>query len=78
MGFRNTYRPKVGPFTFNFNKGFGLSSATVRLFGVTYRLWSKKQAAGVASVDIVGPYSYRPKAKKKEPRNNHSAQNDDE
>lgn len=65
MGFRNTYRPKVGPFTFNFNKKFGLSSATVRLFGVTYRLWSKKQESGLASVDFPGMYSYRPKSKNK-------------
>lgn len=72
MGFRNTYRPKFGPFTFNFDKRFGLSSATIRLFGVTYRLWSKKQESGVASVDIAGPFSYRPKAKMKAPRNSNS------
>jgi hypothetical protein len=78
MGFRNTYRPKVGPFTFNFDKRFGLSSATIRLFGVTYRLWSKRQESGIASVDIAGPYSYRPKAKKKEPRNSSTHSNNDD
>lgn len=70
MGFRNTYRHKVGPFTLNFDKGFKLSSATVRIAGVTYRMWSKSQERGIASVDITGPYSYRPKAKRKAPRDN--------
>lgn len=75
MGFRNTYRPKFGPFTFNFDKGFKLSSATIRIAGVTYRLWSKRQERGIASVDIAGPYSYRPKAKNKAPRSS-DADND--
>lgn len=65
MGLRNTYRSKIGPFTLNFNKKFGISSATVRLAGVTYRLWSSKKARGVASVDLPGMYSYRPKSKNK-------------
>lgn len=76
MGFRNTYRPKIGPFAFNFDRKFGLSSATVRLFGVTYRLWSKKQERGVASVDIAGPFSYRPKAKRKSPAREDGQDND--
>lgn len=78
MGFRNTYRPKVGPFTFNFNKRWGLSSATIRLFGVTYRLWSQKQNSGIASVDLPGPLSYRPKANKKVAKNQSQHDNNDD
>lgn len=73
MGIRNTYRPKFGPFTLNFNKRFGLSSATIRLFGVTYRLWSKKQNSGLASVDLPGPLSYRPKATNKRKKTSEEA-----
>jgi Protein of unknown function (DUF4236) len=64
MGFRSTYRPQVGPFRFNTGMK-GLTSVTMRMFGTTFRLWSKKQGRGVASVDLPGPISYRPKGRKK-------------
>lgn len=78
MGLRNTYRSKIGPFTLNFNKKFGISSATIRLFGVTYRLWSSKKASGVASIDLPGMYSYRPKSKTKAPRESRAERRDRE
>lgn len=70
MGLRNTYKKKFGPFTVNFTKGFLISSATIRMAGVTYRLYSRKSARGVASVDLPGPWSWRPKAKSKSQANN--------
>lgn len=78
MGLRNTYRKKFGPFTLNFTKGFLISSATIRMAGVTYRLYSRKAERGVASVDLPGPWSWRPKAESKsqankQPQNNHHA-----
>lgn len=65
MGLRNTYKHKFGPFTINFNKGFGPTSFTMRMFGVTYRIWSKRDQSGFASVDLPGPWSYRPGRKSK-------------
>lgn len=65
MGLRNTYKHKVGPFTLNFNKAFAPTSFTFRAAGVTYRIWSKRDASGVASVDLPGPWSWRPKRKRK-------------
>jgi hypothetical protein len=65
MGLRNTYKKRFGPFTINFNKDFGPSSFTVRLLGVTYRIWSKRDQSGIASVDLPGPWSYRPGRKSK-------------
>lgn len=65
MALRNTYKHKVGPFTMNFSKKFGPTSFTIRLAGVTYRIWSKRDASGLASVDLPGPWSWRPKRKAK-------------
>jgi hypothetical protein len=65
VGLRNTYKHKFGPFTINFNKKFGPTSFTIRLAGVTYRIWSKRDQAGLASVDLPGPWSYRTARKSK-------------
>lgn len=65
VGLRNTYKHKFGPFTINFNKKFGPTSFTMRMFGVTYRIWSKRDVSGVASVDLPGPWSYRTARKSK-------------
>lgn len=65
MGLRNTYKHKLGPFTVNFNKKFGPTSFTFRGAGVTYRIWSRKDKSGVASLDLPGPWSWRPKRKSK-------------
>lgn len=68
MGLRNTYKHKVGPFTVNFNKKFLPTSFTFRAAGVTYRIWSKRDASGLASVDLPGPWSWRTKTKRKSTR----------
>lgn len=60
MGMRNTFRKKFGPLVINFNRFFQPSSVSLHLFGVTYRLWSQTTTRGVSSVDLPGPYSYRP------------------
>ena len=65
MGLRNTYKKKFGPFTINFNKKFGPTSFTIHMFGVTYRIWSKRDQSGISSVDLPGPWSYRPGRKTK-------------
>lgn len=59
MAFRSTFRPTAGPFTLNTGTK-GPTSATVRLFGITFRLWDRKGRTGVSSVDLPGPLSYRP------------------
>lgn len=63
MGLRNTHKTKIGPLTVNYNKKFMPTSATIRLAGMTYRLWGKTKSRGLASVDLPGPWSWRPKQK---------------
>lgn len=65
MGLRSTFRPRIGPFALNFNKSFQLASVTMRMFGVTYRLWSRTTKRGVSSVDLPGPVSYRPRTQRR-------------
>lgn len=61
MGYRNTYRPQIGPFRLNFNNKMQISTVALRLFGITFRIWSRSQKTGISSYDLPGPISYRPK-----------------
>lgn len=65
MGLRSTFRPRIGPFALNFDKRFQLASVTMRMFGVTYRIWSATKKRGVSSVDLPGPISYRPRTQRR-------------
>lgn len=77
MGFRSTYRPRIGPFAINTGTQ-GVNSVTVRLLGVTVRLWDKTGKRGsVSSVDLPGPLSYRPRKERRTAgRSTHPAQAD--
>lgn len=59
-GMRSTYRPKVGPFTLNTSTRTGLSSVSVGLGPLRYKVWDRRGRAGLSSVDLPGPISYRP------------------
>lgn len=60
MGLRFTSRPKFGPFVLNFGAK-GLTSVSLRLFGTSTRIWSATgKKNGLTSVDLPGPFSYRP------------------
>lgn len=61
MGFRNTGRSTIGPFTVNYGKNAMPSSVSVGVGPLRFRVWSKSGAPrGVSSIDLPGPYSYRP------------------
>lgn len=67
MGFRSTFRPRFGPFVVNTGRDMRPSSVTLRLGPISWRLWSRRGARrGVSSVDLPGPYSYRPSESKRE------------
>lgn len=59
MGIRYTGRRTIGPFVLNGGLG-GLSSVSVKVGPVSVRVWSRHHARGVSSVDLPGPWSYRP------------------
>ncbi|MBL7490116.1 DUF4236 domain-containing protein [Frankia sp. AgB1.9] len=58
MGLRYTRRPKIGPFHMNVGE-HGVSSVTLKLGRVSWRVWSKRGHGGLSSVDLPGPFSYR-------------------
>jgi TRAP-type C4-dicarboxylate transport system permease small subunit len=62
MSFRITARPKAGPFRFNTGTR-GLTSVTLKLGPVSWRLWSRTGRTGLSSVDLPGPLSWRAPAK---------------
>lgn len=66
MGIRNTGRYTVGPFTINASRTGAPSSVSIGAGPVRFRVWSRKgnQRPGVSSVDLPGPWSYRPNQKK--------------
>lgn len=55
---RYTGSRRIGPVRLHFGTR-GLTSASVRVGPVTYRLWSRRGDTGVSSVDLPGPWSYR-------------------
>lgn len=59
-GVRSTYRPTVGPFTFNTSAQTGLSSVSVGAGPARFRVWDRSGNTGLSSVDLPGPISYRP------------------
>lgn len=67
MGIRFTRRFRVGPFVLNAGLR-GLSSVSLRLGPVSWRLWSRHHERGVSSVDLPGPLSYRPPARRRRRR----------
>ncbi|ABW16236.1 DUF4236 domain-containing protein [Frankia sp. Mgl5] len=58
MGLRYTRRPRYGPFHVNVSEN-GVSSVTLKLGRVSWRVWSKNRRGGLSSVDLPGPFSYR-------------------
>lgn len=61
MAVRVTARPRYGPVRVNMGRR-GVSSVTVRLGPVSWRLWSRTARPGLSSVDLPGPLSWRPSA----------------
>lgn len=60
-GVRNTGRIHLGPATINMGSGGLPSSLTVGPKGVRVRVWDRAgHAPGISSVNLPGPYSYRP------------------
>jgi hypothetical protein len=66
MGLRSTFRPRVGPFAVNTDKALRPTSVTFKLGPLTYRLWSRRSRRGVSSVDLPGPWSWRPAARRRQ------------
>jgi uncharacterized protein DUF4236 len=64
MGLRYTRRPRYGPFHVNISEN-GVQSVTLKLGRISWRVWSKRQRAGLSSVDLPGPLSYRRSAKRR-------------
>ena len=60
MGIRSTFRPTFGPLQMNTNKSLRPTSLTVRIGPLRYRLWGRKRPTGVSSLNLPGPFSYRP------------------
>jgi hypothetical protein len=58
MGLRYARRPHYGPFYVNVSE-HGVSSVTLKLGRVSWRVWSRRRRAGLSSVDLPGPFSYR-------------------
>ncbi|SNQ47337.1 conserved hypothetical protein [Frankia canadensis] len=59
MGLRYTRRPRYGPFHLNISEQ-GVSSVTLKLGRVSWRVWSRdRRRRGLSSVDLPGPFSYR-------------------
>lgn len=67
-GMRSTYRPTVGPFTFNTSTRTGMSSVSVGTGPLRYKVWDRRGKTGLSSVDLPGPISYRPNHGQKSPR----------
>lgn len=64
MPFAFSGRKKFGPFTLHFGKR-GVTSVSSRSGRSTWRLWSRRSRPGLSSVDLPGPLSYRPRARRK-------------
>ncbi|WP_261554168.1 DUF4236 domain-containing protein [Frankia tisae] len=58
MGLRYTRRPRYGPFYVNVSER-GVSSVTLKLGRISWRVWSRNRRGGLSSVDLPGPFSYR-------------------
>jgi hypothetical protein len=60
MGLRYTRRPRYGPFRVNVSE-HGVSSVTLKLGRVSWRVWSRRdrRRRGLTSIDLPGPFSYR-------------------
>lgn len=68
MGLRNTGRTTIGPFTVNYGKNAAPSSVSVGIGPARFTVWSRTRRAGLSSLDLPGPYSYRPTRTRKQPR----------
>lgn len=66
-GVRSTYRPKIGPLTFNTSAQTGLSSISVGAGPLRAKLWDRRGNTGLSSIDLPGPISYRPSHRQKKP-----------
>jgi|GEM_PF-2887521 len=61
MGFRNTGRTTIGPISVNYAASGRPSSVSIGLGPARFRLWSQRgDSAGLSSLDLPGPWSYRP------------------
>lgn len=60
-GLRNTGRVNLGPATVNLGKGGAPTSVSLHLGPARFRVWDAKgRPSAVTSVDLPGPFSYRP------------------
>lgn len=67
--FRPTWRPRFGPFVFNFGKNFPLPSSVSLMAGrFKFIVWSRDFKPGFSSFDGPGPLSVRGKRKSKNKR----------
>lgn len=64
MGLRYTRRPHYGPFYVNVSEN-GVSSVTLKLGRISWRVWSRRSRRGLSSVDLPGPFSYRRPARRR-------------
>jgi Protein of unknown function (DUF4236) len=58
MSLRVTARPRIGPLRINTGRS-GITSVTLKLGPVSWRLWSRTSRTGLSSVDLPGPLSWR-------------------
>lgn len=58
MPLRVTARPRLGPLRINTSTR-GVTSVTLKLGPVSWRLWSRTSRSGLSSVDLPGPLSWR-------------------
>lgn len=58
MALRMTARPRIGPIRINTSTR-GVSSVTLKLGPISWRLWSRTGYRGLSSVDLPGPWSWR-------------------
>lgn len=68
MGLRNTGRTNIGPLTVNYSATGRPSSVSLGMGPVRFRVWSRQQTPGVSSIDLPGPWSYRPNSTTKNRR----------
>ena len=64
----NTSRLRFGPFTVNASKTGAPSSVSVGVGPTRFTLWSRTRNAGLSSIDLPGPWSYRARRTAKNPR----------
>lgn len=65
MGIISTWRPSFGPFRVNTGRRLRPTSVTMRLGPVSFRVWSPGVRRGISSIDLPGPFSFRPSGRRR-------------